>query len=117
VQIRPSGTYAIFLGLFLSIGSSVATAGPAGALLAYAVVGVFVYGVVMPLGEMSSLIPVRFDILFYFSVVASVFVYWPHSGQRGIRVRSMFSALNDSSISRQIGPLGTASSPQSLVRH
>ncbi|KAJ7257780.1 amino acid permease/ SLC12A domain-containing protein [Mycena rebaudengoi] len=48
----------IAIGLFLSIGSSVATAGPAGALLAYAVVGVFVYGVVMPLGEMSSLIPV-----------------------------------------------------------
>ncbi|KAJ6514208.1 amino acid permease/ SLC12A domain-containing protein [Mycena vitilis] len=45
-------------GLFLSIGSSVATAGPAGALLAYTLVGVFVYGVVMTLGEMSSLIPV-----------------------------------------------------------
>ncbi|KAJ7116532.1 amino acid permease/ SLC12A domain-containing protein [Mycena epipterygia] len=45
-------------GLFLSIGSSVATAGPAGALLAYTLVGIFVYGVVMTLGEMSSLIPV-----------------------------------------------------------
>ncbi|KAF8162192.1 amino acid permease/ SLC12A domain-containing protein [Mycena galopus ATCC 62051] len=42
--------------LFLSIGSSVATAGPAGALLAYTLVGIFVYGVVMTLGEMSSLI-------------------------------------------------------------
>ncbi|KAJ7151973.1 amino acid permease/ SLC12A domain-containing protein [Mycena filopes] len=45
-------------GLFLSIGSSVATAGPAGALLAYTLVGIFVYGVVMTLGEMSALIPV-----------------------------------------------------------
>ncbi|KAJ6530300.1 amino acid permease/ SLC12A domain-containing protein [Mycena capillaripes] len=45
-------------GLFLSIGSSVATAGPAGALLAYTLVGIFVYGVIMTLGEMSSLIPV-----------------------------------------------------------
>ncbi|KAJ7670605.1 amino acid permease-domain-containing protein [Mycena polygramma] len=49
----------IAIGLFLSIGSSVATAGPAGALLAYTLVGIFVYGVVMTLGEMSSLIPVR----------------------------------------------------------
>ncbi|KAJ7209881.1 amino acid permease-domain-containing protein [Mycena haematopus] len=45
-------------GLFLSIGTSVATAGPAGALLAYTLVGIFVYGVIMTLGEMSSLIPV-----------------------------------------------------------
>ncbi|KAK7058012.1 hypothetical protein R3P38DRAFT_3253044 [Favolaschia claudopus] len=45
-------------GLFLSIGSSVATAGPAGALISYALVGLFVFGVVMTLGEMSSLIPV-----------------------------------------------------------
>ncbi|KAJ7773505.1 amino acid permease-domain-containing protein [Mycena olivaceomarginata] len=45
-------------GLFLSIGDSVATAGPGGALVAYALVGLFVYGVVMTLGEMASLIPV-----------------------------------------------------------
>ncbi|KAJ7035989.1 amino acid permease [Mycena alexandri] len=45
-------------GLFLSIGSSVATAGSAGALVSYALVGLFVFGVVMTLGEMSSLIPV-----------------------------------------------------------
>ncbi|KAJ7172882.1 amino acid permease/ SLC12A domain-containing protein [Mycena crocata] len=44
--------------LFLSIGSSIAIAGPAGALIAYTIVGIFVYGVVMTLGEMSSLIPV-----------------------------------------------------------
>ncbi|KAJ7319073.1 amino acid permease/ SLC12A domain-containing protein [Mycena albidolilacea] len=45
-------------GLFLSIGDSIATAGPGGALVAYALVGLFVYGVVMTLGEMASLIPV-----------------------------------------------------------
>ncbi|KAL8283977.1 hypothetical protein RQP46_005090 [Phenoliferia psychrophenolica] len=45
-------------GLFLSAGTSVATAGPGGALIAYVLVGCFVYGVVLTLGEMSSLIPV-----------------------------------------------------------
>ncbi|KAL8281434.1 hypothetical protein RQP46_006118 [Phenoliferia psychrophenolica] len=45
-------------GLFLSAGTSVATAGPGGALIAYTLVGIFVYGVVLTLGEMSSLIPV-----------------------------------------------------------
>lgn len=45
-------------GIFLSAGSSVATAGAGGALIAYCVVGFFVYGVVLTLGEMSSLIPV-----------------------------------------------------------
>lgn len=45
-------------GIFLSAGSSVATSGAGGALLAYCVVGFFVYGVVLTLGEMSSLIPV-----------------------------------------------------------
>jgi hypothetical protein len=71
-----------FAGLFLSIGSSVATAGPAGALISYALVGLFVFGVggriraklmssvlmfwlVMTLGEMSSLIPVRLFIFFF----------------------------------------------------
>lgn len=45
-------------GIFLSAGSSVATSGAGGALIAYCVVGFFVYGVVLTLGEMSSLIPV-----------------------------------------------------------
>ncbi|KAK4700770.1 hypothetical protein P7C70_g5470, partial [Phenoliferia sp. Uapishka_3] len=45
-------------GLFLSAGTSVATAGAGGALVSYAIVGLFVYGVVLNLGEMSSLIPV-----------------------------------------------------------
>ncbi|KAJ7906796.1 amino acid permease/ SLC12A domain-containing protein [Mycena leptocephala] len=40
----------IAIGLFLT--------GPAGALISYALVGLFVFGVVMTLGEMSSLIPV-----------------------------------------------------------
>ncbi|KAI0052874.1 hypothetical protein FA95DRAFT_1553160 [Auriscalpium vulgare] len=45
-------------GLFLSAGTTVATAGPGGALIAYALVGLFVFAVVLTLGEMSSLIPV-----------------------------------------------------------
>ncbi|KAM0755154.1 hypothetical protein T439DRAFT_297608 [Meredithblackwellia eburnea MCA 4105] len=45
-------------GIFLSAGTSVATAGPAGALIAYGLVALFVYGVVLTLGEMSSLLPV-----------------------------------------------------------
>ncbi|KAH8921193.1 amino acid permease, theoretically lysine-specific [Atractiella rhizophila] len=57
-------------GIFLSVGSSVATAGPGGALIAYFIVGLFVYGVVMLLGEMSSLIPVSGA----FSVFGSRFV-------------------------------------------
>lgn len=45
-------------GIFLSAGTAVATAGPAGAVLAYCAVGLFVAGVIFLLGEMSSFIPV-----------------------------------------------------------
>ncbi|ORY89404.1 amino acid permease/ SLC12A domain-containing protein [Leucosporidium creatinivorum] len=45
-------------GIFLSVGSSVATAGAGGALVSYIVVGLFCFGVVLTLGEMSALIPV-----------------------------------------------------------
>ncbi|OLL26405.1 Lysine-specific permease [Neolecta irregularis DAH-3] len=44
-------------GIFLSAGVAVAIAGPGAALLSYILVGIFVYGVVIMLGEMSSLIP------------------------------------------------------------
>ncbi|KIP02036.1 hypothetical protein PHLGIDRAFT_79723, partial [Phlebiopsis gigantea 11061_1 CR5-6] len=45
-------------GIFLSAGSAVSVAGPAGALLSYAIVGIFCYGVVITLGEMTAYIPV-----------------------------------------------------------
>ncbi|KAK4054483.1 hypothetical protein OIV83_000977 [Microbotryomycetes sp. JL201] len=48
---------AIGTGIFLSVGSSVATAGAGGALIAYMVVGLFCYGTVLTLGEMTSLVP------------------------------------------------------------
>lgn len=41
-------------GLFIGSGSALATAGPAGALLAYIFVGTLVYSVMVALGEMVS---------------------------------------------------------------
>ncbi|CAM3781210.1 amino acid permease [Alicyclobacillus pomorum] len=49
---------AIGTGLFVASGSSISTAGPGGALLAYFVVGVMVYFVMTSLGEMASFLPV-----------------------------------------------------------
>jgi len=45
-------------GIFLSAGSSVSTCGPAGALLSYLVIGVFVLAMMTILGEMASMYPV-----------------------------------------------------------
>jgi lysine-specific permease len=42
-------------GLFLASGSSVANAGPGGALIAYALIGVMVFFMMECLGEMVSL--------------------------------------------------------------
>ncbi|KJA17730.1 hypothetical protein HYPSUDRAFT_146045 [Hypholoma sublateritium FD-334 SS-4] len=56
MMIAIGGT--IGTGIFLSAGSAVALAGPASALLSYFVVGIFVYSVVIALGEMSSMYPV-----------------------------------------------------------
>jgi amino acid transporter len=49
---------AIGTGLFLGLGSAVQTAGPAGALLAYATVGLVVCAVQFALGEVAALLPV-----------------------------------------------------------
>lgn len=49
---------AIGTGLFLGLGSAVSTAGPLGALLAYAVVGLVVCAVQFALGEVAALLPV-----------------------------------------------------------
>ncbi|SGY93962.1 BQ5605_C037g11619 [Microbotryum silenes-dioicae] len=45
-------------GIFFSLGSVVATGGAGGALVAYILVGIFCFAVVLTLGEMASLIPV-----------------------------------------------------------
>ncbi|GAA5806040.1 amino acid permease/ SLC12A domain-containing protein [Helicostylum pulchrum] len=45
-------------GLFMSSGSAIANGGPGGALVAYGLVGILVFCVMMSLGEMSALIPV-----------------------------------------------------------
>lgn len=45
-------------GLLIGSGAALATAGPAGALLAYIFVGSLVYSVVLSLGEMTTYIPI-----------------------------------------------------------
>lgn len=49
---------AIGTGLFLGLGGSIQTAGPAGALLGYATVGLIVCAVQFALGEVCALLPV-----------------------------------------------------------
>ena len=51
--IRLKGT-----GLFLGLGGSIQTAGPLGALLAYATIGLVVCAVQFALGEVTALLPV-----------------------------------------------------------
>ncbi|KAF2011952.1 histidine permease [Aaosphaeria arxii CBS 175.79] len=45
-------------GVFIASGRSIATAGPVGALLAYAFVGTLVYSVMMSLAEMATYLPI-----------------------------------------------------------
>ncbi|KII94543.1 hypothetical protein PLICRDRAFT_33339 [Plicaturopsis crispa FD-325 SS-3] len=56
MMIAIGGT--IGTGIFLSAGSAIALAGPGSALLSYFVVGLFVYSVVISLGEMAAMFPV-----------------------------------------------------------
>ena len=49
---------AIGTGLFLGLGSSIQTAGPAGALMGYATIGLVVCAVQFALGEVTALLPV-----------------------------------------------------------
>ncbi|PPR08190.1 hypothetical protein CVT24_001573 [Panaeolus cyanescens] len=68
MMIAIGGT--IGTGIFLSAGASIALAGPGSTLLSYVVVGIFVYTVVIALGEMSAMYPVSGA----FSVFGSRFV-------------------------------------------
>ena len=45
-------------GIFLASGNAIYTAGPGGAILAYALIGIMVYFLMTSLGEMSTLITV-----------------------------------------------------------
>ncbi|KAH3919932.1 hypothetical protein HBI56_032810 [Parastagonospora nodorum] len=45
-------------GVFIASGGSIATAGPAGALLAYVFVGTLVYAVMLSLAEMATYLPI-----------------------------------------------------------
>ncbi|KAG1446094.1 hypothetical protein G6F56_009688 [Rhizopus delemar] len=45
-------------GLFLNSGQNISTAGPAGALIAYIVIGLMVYCLMTCLGEMATYMPV-----------------------------------------------------------
>lgn len=45
-------------GLFVALGYNISAAGPGGALLAYAVMGILVYFMITSLGEMSTEIPI-----------------------------------------------------------
>lgn len=55
IMISLGGT--IGTGLFLASGSSVSQAGPGGALLAYALIGIMVYFLMTSLGEMAAYMP------------------------------------------------------------
>ncbi|WP_067621422.1 amino acid permease [Alicyclobacillus acidiphilus] len=61
---------AIGTGLFVASGSSIHTAGPGGALIAYMIVGVMIYFVMTSLGEMATYMPVSGS----FETYASKFV-------------------------------------------
>ena len=50
---------AIGTGLFFASGSAISHAGPGGALLAYAVMGLAVYCMMQSLGEMATQLPIR----------------------------------------------------------
>lgn len=56
IVIAPGGT--IGTGLFIGSGSAIATAGPAGALIAYIFIGTVVYSVMISLAEVATFIPV-----------------------------------------------------------
>ncbi len=61
---------AIGTGLFLASGNALHTAGPGGALLAYAIIGIMVYFVMTSLAEMAAFMPVSGS----FSTYATKFV-------------------------------------------
>ncbi|KAF9081642.1 hypothetical protein BGX23_000616, partial [Mortierella sp. AD031] len=84
IMIAISGT--IGTGLFLTSGSTIATAGPGGALLAYALIGIWLVFVCQAIGEIATLLPLPgafnawggrvFDEAFSFQMTWMYFTYW-----------------------------------------
>ncbi|KAG0055130.1 hypothetical protein BGZ83_009542 [Gryganskiella cystojenkinii] len=84
VMIAIGGT--IGTGLFLTSGSTIATAGPGGALLAYAVIGLWLVFVCQAIGEIATLLPLPgafnawggriFDEAFSFQMTWMYFINW-----------------------------------------
>ncbi|KAI7824392.1 amino acid permease-domain-containing protein [Gamsiella multidivaricata] len=84
IMIAVSGT--IGTGLFLTSGSTIATAGPGGALVAYATVGLWLVFVCQAIGEIATLLPVPgafnawgarvFDEAFSFQMTWMYFINW-----------------------------------------
>lgn len=84
VMIAVSGT--IGTGLFLTSGSTINTAGPGGALLAYAVIGLWLVFVCQAIGEIATLLPLPgafnawgarvFDEAFSFQMTWMYFLNW-----------------------------------------
>ncbi|KAG0351858.1 hypothetical protein BG005_008655 [Podila minutissima] len=84
VMIAISGT--IGTGLFLTSGKTIATAGPGGALLAYATIGFWLVFVCQAIGEIATLLPLPgafnawggriFDEAFSFQMTWMYFINW-----------------------------------------
>ncbi|KAF9936997.1 hypothetical protein BGZ65_001895 [Modicella reniformis] len=84
IMIAISGT--IGTGLFLTSGTTIATAGPGGALLAYGVIGLWLVFVCQAIGEVATLLPLPgafnawggrvFDEAFSFQMTWMYFINW-----------------------------------------
>ncbi|KAG0073765.1 hypothetical protein BGZ90_011323 [Linnemannia elongata] len=84
IMIAISGT--IGTGLFLTSGNTIATAGPGGALLAYALIGLWLVFVCQAIGEIATLLPLPgafnawgarvFDEAFSFQMTWMYFINW-----------------------------------------
>ncbi|KAG0283123.1 hypothetical protein BGZ96_012488 [Linnemannia gamsii] len=84
IMIAITGT--VGAGLFLTSGSTIATAGPGGALLAYALIGIWLIFVMQAVGEIATLLPLPgafnvwssrvFDEAFSFQMTWMYFLNW-----------------------------------------
>ncbi|KAF9176948.1 hypothetical protein BGZ51_009366 [Haplosporangium sp. Z 767] len=84
IMIAVTGT--IGTGLFLTSGSTIATAGPGGALLAYILIGIWLIFVMQAIGEIATLLPLPgafnvwgsrvFDEAFSFQMTWMYFLNW-----------------------------------------
>jgi lysine-specific permease len=84
IMIAVSGT--IGTGLFLTSGTTIATAGPGGALLAYSMIGLWLVFVCQAIGEIATLLPLPgafnawggrvFDEAFSFQMTWMYFINW-----------------------------------------